>query len=507
MHGLMTAAGPHGGSTNGVDWATIVAALEHGLVVMDADVRIVACNAAAEQLLGRPASALAGRGPWELGLDIVGPDGEPVASDAALAHASLRELTAGHRAIVGISTNGERRWLRATSTPAPVRGPGVDGTVLTLADVTHEHERELTLRRLAERDDLTGLPNRRSFLDALDRHLASRRREDEGGALLLLDLDHFKELNDTFGHAAGDRLLVQIARAMREQLREDDVLARLGGDEFAVLLRRADDDAARDVAEGLVARLRREHAPAPHGGSQPVSASVGAVMLGRAGTGTAERALSSADAAMYRVKAAGRGGWQIDGTPAASRREVGEQLAKASRQLAVANAVGARLAGMDDAKAIAEATVEELQRAFGYHLSAVIRLRPDDRVEAVAVRGAHFDALLLRQWSQPAGDGLIGRCLRERTPVRVNDVQADPEYNETPETTEVRAELVVPLIVEGEIWGALNVEELQPDAFDDDDVILLSTLANQVAAAVRACGLLARLREYEAAAAEPLPAR
>jgi GAF domain-containing protein len=137
---------------------------------------------------------------------------------------------------------------------------------------------------------------------------------------------------------------------------------------------------------------------------------------------------------------------------------------------------------------------------------AVIRLRPDDRVQAVAVRGSHFDALLLREWSQPAGDGLIGRCLRARTPVRVNDVYADPDYSATPETTEVRAELVVPLIVEGELWGALNVGELQPDAFDDDDVILLSTLATQVVAALRASALVARVRELEAAAAPALAA-
>jgi GAF domain-containing protein len=137
--------------------------------------------------------------------------------------------------------------------------------------------------------------------------------------------------------------------------------------------------------------------------------------------------------------------------------------------------------------------VEELRRAFGYHLTAVVRVRPDGLVDAAAVRGASFDALLLRGWTQPRDAGLIGRCLRERTPVLVNDVRAEPGYEPTPETTDVRAELVVPLIVEGDVWGALNVEELAPDAFDHDDVILLSTLANQVAAALRAAGLLARL--------------
>jgi GAF domain-containing protein len=195
---------------------------------------------------------------------------------------------------------------------------------------------------------------------------------------------------------------------------------------------------------------------------------------------------------MYRAKAAGRAVWRVDrgDTPG-----VGEQLAKLSRQLALANTVGARLAGLTDVKAIAEATVEELRRAFGYHLSAVIRLRPDDMVEAVAVRGAGFDALQGRGWSQPSDAGMIGRCLRERTPVLVNDVRTEPGYEQTPETAEVCAELVVPLLVTGRVWGALNVEELQPDAFDHDDVILLSTLANQVGAALHAADLLARLRQ------------
>jgi diguanylate cyclase (GGDEF)-like protein len=379
----------------------------------------------------------------------------------------------------------------------------VETVVVTLVDVSSAREREVQLRRLSQRDDLTGLPNRRRFVELLDRHLASRRCGDAGGALLLLDLDRFKELNDTFGHAAGDRLLVQVANALRERLREDDVLARLGGDEFAVLLRRACATDAGRVAEALVERVGHELAPAPNGGSRPVSASIGAVALAGGATGTAERALARADASMYRAKEAGRAAWRIDGD---DRAGVSEQLAKRSRQLALANALGARLAGMSDVQAIAETTVEELRRAFGYHLSAVIRVRPDDHVEAVAVRGTHFDALRLRGWSQPRAHGLIGRCLRERTPIVANDVYAEPGYAPTPETTDVRAELVVPLLVEGDVWGALNVEEITRDAFDHDDVILLSTLANQVSAALRAASLLERLRDAEALVRRVRPA-
>jgi len=186
---------------------------------------------------------------------------------------------------------------------------------------------------------------------------------------------------------------------------------------------------------------------------------------------------------MYRAKAAGRAAWRIDGD---NQPGVSQQLAKRSRQLALANALGARLAGITDIQAIAEVTVEELRRAFGYHLSAVIRLRPDGHVDAAAVRGAGFDALRLRGWSQPRDHGLIGRCLRERTPVLVNDVRAEPSYQHTPETTDVRAELVVPLVIDGDVWGALNIEELTSNAFDHEDVILLSTLANQVSAALHA---------------------
>jgi len=169
---------------------------------------------------------------------------------------------------------------------------------------------------------------------------------------------------------------------------------------------------------------------------------------------------------------------------------MGVQLAKRSRQLALANALGARLDGMTDLHEIADATVEELHRAFGYHLCAVIRVREDDRVDALAVRGSPFIALAMREWSQPLAEGVIGRCLRDRAPLLINDVHGDPDYAVTPETVDVRSELVAPLLVEGSLWGAINREELVEDAFDDDDAQLLSILANQVAAAIRSAQLV-----------------
>ncbi len=137
---------------------------------------------------------------------------------------------------------------------------------------------------------------------------------------------------------------------------------------------------------------------------------------------------------MYRAKEGGRGRWRIDASDRPpDEPALDEQLAKRSRQLALANALGARLAGLSDVQAIAEVTVEELRRAFGYHLTAVVRLRDDDCVEAMAVRGPAFDALQLRSWTQPRDAGMIGRCLRERTPLLINDVHLEPEYEGTPQ--------------------------------------------------------------------------
>jgi diguanylate cyclase (GGDEF)-like protein/PAS domain S-box-containing protein len=479
-----------------VDWQTIVDALHDGVGVLDAGGTILACNEAAAKILGRSTRQLVGNTPLDLDIDVVSEDGSPLPLDEYPSAKALRSGTPVREHVIGVHhPDRELRWLSVSATPmgAEARPAAV---VLTFRDVTERRDYEAELHRLAEFDELTGLPNRRAFLATLTDHLASQRREDQRGALLVLDLDRFKELNDTLGHAVGDRVLVQAARAMEERLRATDFIGRLAGDEFAVLLPRADEAEAEQVAQALAERLREEALPTAQGISQ-VSASIGVVPLSGPAGASVDRALQSADDAMYVAKAAGRDGWQLAHSlgpaPAAGAAQMGVQLAKRSRQLALANVLGARLDGMTEVRDIAEATVEELHRAFGYHMCAVIRLRQDDRVHALAVRGSPFVDLAMREWSQPVGDGMIGRCLRERAPLLVNDVRADPDYAVTPETADVRSELVAPLMVEGEVWGAINLEELVEDAFDDEDSQLLCILANQVAAAIRSAQLVQRV--------------
>jgi diguanylate cyclase (GGDEF)-like protein/PAS domain S-box-containing protein len=172
-------------------------------------------------------------------------------------------------------------------------------------DVTERKRLEHELQALAATDSLTGLPNRRSFMTRLEEEYARLRRFDtQQVAVLMLDLDYFKRINDTYGHAAGDEVLRQVATLIREEPRRVDLCARLGGEEFAMILAGASPDAAREFAE----RLRRKIAAAAivfEGKALAVTVSIGVAAM-RPGDESADVALFRADAALYRAKDAGR---------------------------------------------------------------------------------------------------------------------------------------------------------------------------------------------------------
>ncbi len=171
-------------------------------------------------------------------------------------------------------------------------------------DVTSRRAHQRRLQELAHRDPLTGLYNRRRFEEELDRQIRLAGRAEAEGALLILDVDRFKLINDRLGHGAGDGVLTDVAEAMRARLRSTDVLARLGGDEFAAILVDIGRDDAATVAEQVVAGIR-ELSP-PEGYGQRVSASVGVASFGPGSASSAVDLLSAADRAMYSAKADGR---------------------------------------------------------------------------------------------------------------------------------------------------------------------------------------------------------
>jgi diguanylate cyclase (GGDEF)-like protein/PAS domain S-box-containing protein len=168
-------------------------------------------------------------------------------------------------------------------------------------DITERKRAEFRLRRLADEDSLTSIANRRSFEDAVRVTLELCERHRIAGALLLIDLDGFKEINDTYGHALGDAVLTAVAAGLRERLRTTDLLARVGGDEFAVLLPATSGEGARSVAGALVDRVRATKLEP----GQPVlrlTASVGVADFGPDPLPTVDELFAAADAAMYADK-------------------------------------------------------------------------------------------------------------------------------------------------------------------------------------------------------------
>jgi diguanylate cyclase (GGDEF)-like protein len=207
----------------------------------------------------------------------------------------------------------DRTWLLVVRDPSrpdislpvliAVVGISLAALLGALVLVWSRNERMRELQQQASQDPLTGLKNRRRFGEDLSVELARSRREKTIGAVLMLDLDNFKQVNDTLGHPAGDRVIADIAAVLSARMRITDVVARLGGDEFAIVLPRCELDEAEDIADAI-AREVRQHTP-PNEAVPPITASIGIATFGP-GTGDHEAVLSAADHALYEAKRAGR---------------------------------------------------------------------------------------------------------------------------------------------------------------------------------------------------------
>ncbi len=198
---------------------------------------------------------------------------------------------------------GGQRWLETHAAPMN----GADGEQRMLLGIT----RDITDRKLADEriqylahfDPLTGLPNRAQLQEHTLHSLALARRNRESMALMMLDLDHFKDINDSLGHSVGDGLLCELAKRLRQGLREEDIVARLGGDEFIFVLQKAESKDAAEVARKLMELIDQPFRVGTH--DLKVTASIGIAMYPADGADM-ETLLQRADAAMYQVKHAGR---------------------------------------------------------------------------------------------------------------------------------------------------------------------------------------------------------
>lgn len=199
-------------------------------------------------------------------------------------------------------------WMHIDAVADPLSGQ-VTHYIGVLSDISERKRIEERVSFLAHHDPLTGLSNRFSFDAIFPQSLAVARRNGRRVALLFVDLDRFKEINDTLGHGAGDQVLVEVARRLQTTIRDSDFLARIGGDEFVILLNDADghDDALR-VAHAVLDALR----PPIDSTGHPllVTPSIGISLFPEDGD-EPDILLSRADSAMYRVKSSGRDGYQF----------------------------------------------------------------------------------------------------------------------------------------------------------------------------------------------------
>ncbi|MGY2052058.1 diguanylate cyclase domain-containing protein [Methylobacterium sp. JK268] len=271
------------------------------IVLADADATRRYVSPAARALLGYAPEELVGTRAVE---DVHPEDAE--AYRLLMGRMMRGELERGVRQQRLRRKDGRYVWVEATFGVTRDTAGAPTGTVAALRDISERKEAESRIAHLALHDPLTGLPNRLHFRDRLLQELALVQRYGGAFALLCLDLDRFKEVNDRLGHAAGDALLCAVAERIRRTVRTEDTAARIGGDEFVVLqTRTAQVENARALAQRLIATLQAPFDLGEHGPAS-VGASIGIALAPRDGD-DAGALYRLADQALYAAKAAGRG--------------------------------------------------------------------------------------------------------------------------------------------------------------------------------------------------------
>ena len=285
------------------EWLALITAIGEGIYGIGPDGRCTFINPAALSMLGRPEQDILGKNTHEV-FHYLRADGAPYPSN---------ECPVFHTLLDGRTRHIEDWFLRPDGSSFPVAVTAtklVDGNergnvVCVFRDISDRKRLEAALREEAATDVLTGLPNRRYFLAEMERHWARIvRNEERPGAVLMLDLDRFKAINDTHGHAVGDEVLKHLAGVVRESLRRGDLIGRLGGEEFAILQVDATETEAMQLAERLRNRIEAAVIDC-NGVSLHYTLSIGVTLM--LGDDHSIRApLQRADAALYRAKGTGR---------------------------------------------------------------------------------------------------------------------------------------------------------------------------------------------------------
>jgi diguanylate cyclase (GGDEF)-like protein/PAS domain S-box-containing protein len=273
-----------------------------GVIATDADGRVRYMNPVAEQLTGWNEAEALGQPLWWVFVSKKESTGE-MAADVighCIASGATTEIEGD---VILVARDGSGRGVSGTASPVRSEDGRTMGAVLVFKDATDHQEEQRRLAHSANHDGLTGLPNRAAFAKALSEACRQVEEERRDHALCFIDLDRFKPVNDTAGHAAGDALLQIVAKTIRGCCRVQDFAARMGGDEFVVLLADCSLVNARAVGQKIVDEITRIEF-ASNGATYRIGASVG---IAPVIAGAERDVLAMADAACYAAKSAGRG--------------------------------------------------------------------------------------------------------------------------------------------------------------------------------------------------------
>jgi diguanylate cyclase (GGDEF)-like protein/PAS domain S-box-containing protein len=275
---------------------TLLNSMSDAVLVVAPDGRVRTVNAAAVEMLGAEHDSLAG---VEFESLVAEPHREAFVAAKVLAGPGETVVRTGSGQTIPVS-------VRASAVSSA--DPAFQGTIYVLRDITERKRAERRIRYLARFDMLTKMPNRMQFQHLLQQAIARGRRRSGGLALLYIDVDHFKEINDTFGHAAGDRVLETLSERLIRALPKESVVGRLAGDEFAAFLETPDGPAERHEQAAMIARLLLKEVSRPlHVGEHEidVTASIGIAACPEDADNVIDL-IRCADAAMYHAKRAGR---------------------------------------------------------------------------------------------------------------------------------------------------------------------------------------------------------
>jgi diguanylate cyclase (GGDEF)-like protein len=359
------------------------------------------------------------------------------------------------------------------------------------------------LEHQAETDALTGLYNHRAFHDRLRHALLQASATGDTVAVVMLDLDDFKKVNDVYGHGVGDQLLQQVADVLRATVRTTDVVCRVGGEEFAVIMPSGDLGSACALAERIGEQLAKLEADAV--GHLTISTGVA---VGPENAANPRELVACAEVAMMTAKARGKGlivPFDESARERPSEASVRRDDVRSIAHLKMLQSLSGKLSRLNDVEQIGLTISDELRLLIDYHNCRVF-LRDEDDLLPVAFRGeltgaTPGDAPLLLPTK--VGRGITGRVAETGSPLLVGDA-ARHELGERIEGTAEIAEslLAVPLKYGPRVTGVIVISKLGLDQFDADDLRLLEVLAGHASVALENARLYeAQRREAESAKA------